>query len=291
MGTVGEVPPLSRSSDMGAPFDAILPEVPPTPIVVSVPHAGTDVGPFASALAPGLDVRCDADLFVDELFFADARLPDDPPRAFVCARLSRFVCDLNRDPDDVSPRAVPAHPAPRNADGRGFVWEVTTTGAPALGRPLALDEWRARRDIHAAYHRVLAEVLARARTRFGYAILIDGHSMPSIGRKGHADPGRPRADIVPGDRLGTSCAPSLSRQVGDHFRACGFSVAFNDPYRGGFVTATHGRPAEGVHAIQIEIRRDLYMDETAFRQVPAGMTRLRATLAELLRTLEGWSPP
>jgi N-formylglutamate deformylase len=269
---------------MLAPFDATLPEDPVTPVVVSVPHAGLEVGSFATALVPGLDVRCDADLFVDELY-------DGAPRgAFVRARASRFVCDLNRDTDDVSPRAVPAHPAPRNADGRGFVWEVTTTGAPALSRPLTMEEWQARRSIHVGYHGALAAALERARAKFGYALLIDGHSMPSVGRQGHADPGKPRADIVPGDRVGTSCAPALSRAVGDHFRAHGFSVAFNDPYRGGFITAHHGRPADGIHAIQIEMRRDLYMTESTFTRLPDRMQALAQVLASLLRALDRFDP-
>ena len=114
---------------------------------------------------------------------------------------------MNRDPDDVSSGAVPEHPAPRNTDGRGFIWAITTTGVPALARPLALDEWRERTAIHAAYHDAITRALARARERYGYAILLDGHSMPSRGRLGHRIPGRARAEVVPGDRDGTSCAP------------------------------------------------------------------------------------
>jgi N-formylglutamate deformylase len=269
---------------MLAPFDATLPEVPETPVVVSVPHAGNEVGGFASALVPGLDVRCDADLFVDQLY-AGA-----PRGAFIRAHLSRFVCDLNRDADDVSPRAVPAHPAPRNADGRGFVWEVTTTGAPALARPLTLEEWQARRAIHASYHGAIDTAMERARARFGFAVLVDGHSMPSVGHQGHTDPGRPRADIVPGDRNGTSCAPALSALVGEHFGEHGLSVAFNEPYRGGFITAHHGRPAESFHAIQIEMRRDLYMNEAAFSPLPDRMKSLSQVLATLLRRLDGFDP-
>jgi N-formylglutamate amidohydrolase len=265
-------------------FEATLPEDPVTAVVLSVPHAGTDVGPFGDVLAPTLDVRCDADLFVDDLY-AGA-----PRGAFVRAVVSRFVCDLNRDPDDVSQRAVPDHPAPRNADGRGFVWEVTTTGAPALARPLSLDEWQARKAIHQGYHGAIAGALARARAKFGYAILVDGHSMPSVGRQEHADPGRPRADVVPGDRMGKSCAPGLSRLVDRHFRSRGLSVAFNDPYRGGYITAHHGRPAEQLHAIQIEMRRDLYMDEAAFTPLPDKVARLRPVLAELLRALDDYDP-
>jgi N-formylglutamate amidohydrolase len=269
---------------MLTPFDATLPEDPVTPVVVSVPHAGNEVGSFAPALVPALDVRCDADLFVDELY------QGLPRGAFVRARVSRFVCDLNRDPDDVSPRAVPGHPAPRNADGRGFVWEITTTGAPALSRPLTMEEWQARRSIHAAYHGAIATALERARARFGFAILVDGHSMPSVGRQGHADPGRPRADIVPGDRDGKSCAPSLTRLVSEHFLALGRTVAANDPYRGGFITAHHGRPTQGIHAIQIEMRRDLYMIEASFSRVPEKMRVLSQELAGLLRALDGFDP-
>jgi N-formylglutamate amidohydrolase len=267
-----------------AAFEAILPDDPATAVVLSVPHAGTDVSGFTDALAPALDVRCDADLFVDQLY-AGA-----PRGAFVRAFASRFVCDLNRDPDDVSPRAVPDHPAPRNADGRGFVWEVTTTGAPALARPLSLDEWRARKAIHVGYHGAITAAMARARDKFGYAILVDGHSMPSVGRQEHADPGRPRADVVPGDRLGKSCAAGLSRRVDELFRARGMSVTFNEPYRGGYITAHHGRPAEQLHAIQIEMRRDLYMDEASFSLLPDKVARLRPVLAELLRALDGYDP-
>ena len=180
---------------------------------------------------------------------------------------------------------MPSHAAPRNTDGRGFIWAVTTTGAPALRRPLTHEEWQARAAIHAAYHGAIAQALERARAQFGFAILVDGHSMPSMGKQGHKDPGRRRADVVPGDRDGTSCAPALSRHVGDYFRAKGFSVAFNDPYKGGFITTHHGQPASGIHAIQIELSRDLYMDETTYAPRPAGFARLQSVLAELLTSL------
>ncbi len=263
-------------------FFSLLPATPPGPVVVSVPHAGIGVDGFGAALTPELDVRCDADLHVDRLYRIGQA---DGPPACLAAHLSRFVCDLNRNPDDVSSGAVPTHPTPRNTDGRGFIWAVTTTGSAALQRPLTHDEWRARAAIHAAYHGALAAALERARARFGFAILVDGHSMPSMGRQGHKDPGHRRADVVPGDRDGTSCAPALSQHVGEHFRARGYSVAFNDPYKGGFITTHHGRPGTGIHAIQIELSRDLYMDEATFAIRPEGFTRLQTTLADLLASL------
>ena len=268
-------------------FTQRAPAPPPTPIVVSVPHAGTATRGFEDALAPELDVRCDADLYVDRLYRVGHA---DGPEVNVVAHLSRFVCDLNRDPDDVSRGAVPEHPDAPNTDGRGFIWAVTTTGAPALARPLSLAEWRARTAIHAAFHDALARALSRARDRFGFAVLVDGHSMPSRGRSGHKDPGRVRADVVPGDREGTSCSPKLSRHVGDHFAAQGYSVAFNDPYKGGFITAHHGRPADKIHAIQIELRRDLYMNEATYEIEEAGFERLSRTIAGLLASLSAFRP-
>jgi N-formylglutamate amidohydrolase len=246
---------------------------------VSVPHAGVGTTGFEAALAPELDVRCDADLFVDRLY----RLGEaDGPEVFVAAKLSRFVCDLNRDPDDVGTGAVPEHPAPRNLDGRGFVWAVTTTGAPALSRPLTMGEWRERTAVHAAYHDCISRALDRARARFGFAILVDGHSMPSRGRSGHTDVGRPRAQVVPGNREGKSCAPALTALVERHFEERGLTVRSNDPYKGGFITAHHGRPAERIHAIQIELRRDLYMNEDRFEPLEPGFSRLQQVLADLL---------
>jgi N-formylglutamate amidohydrolase len=277
----------SQVSSVGAAFTLRAAATPTTPVVLSVPHAGVGTGGFEGALSPALDVRCDADLHVDRLYRVEGSAA---PETFLAARLSRFVCDLNRHPDDVSPEAVPEHQAPRNTDGRGFIWAVTTAGVPALARPLALDEWRARAAVHAAYHDAIAQALRRARDRFGFAVLVDGHSMPSRGRAGHKDPGRVRADVVPGDRDGTSCAPSLSRLVGEHFAARGYSVAFNDPYKGGFITTHHGRPADHIHAIQIELRRDLYMNETTYDLVEPGFTRLSETLAELLEALRSYRP-
>jgi N-formylglutamate deformylase len=255
---------------------------PSSPLVVSVPHAGLGTAGFEGALTPELDVRCDADLFVDRLY----RIGEpQSPEIYVAAKTSRFVCDMNRDPDDVSPGAVPEHPAPRNADGRGFIWAVTTTGAPALSRPLSLHEWGQRTAIHANYHDTLTRALTRARERFGFAILLDGHSMPSRGRLGHKDPGRARAQVVPGDRDGTSCALALTAHVTRHFERAGLTVAANDPYKGGFITAHHGRPSDRIHAIQIELRRDLYMDENAFEITEPAFSSLRSTLDGLVASL------
>ena len=305
-GAAGTIPLVSRTqfADPETSFRRRIQVPPRSPLVLSIPHAGTATTGFEGSLAPSLDVCGDADLFVDRLYEVGAgrgrELDGDGGEvgkhasgsdvSYVAALLSRFVCDMNRHPDDVSRAAVPEHPAPRNADGRGFVWAVTTTGAPTLARPLTVAEWRARQAVHAAYHGAITQALARARAHFGFAVLLDGHSMPSIGRSGHNDPGRARADIVPGDRDGTSCAPELSRLVETHFLSSGYSVEFNNPYKGGFITTDHGRPADGIHAIQVEIRRDLYMDEATFTPRAEGFAALQAALRRLLAEVAQWKP-
>jgi N-formylglutamate deformylase len=114
--------------------------------------------------------------------------------------------------------------------------------------------------------------------------------MPSRGRVGHTDLGRVRADVVPGDREGQSCSPALLALVTRHFMAAGLTVQPNDPYKGGFITTHHGRPAERIHAIQIELRRDLYMDEEKFTVAEPGFDRLRGLIAGLLSELRGFRP-
>ena len=132
------------------------------------------------------------------------------------------------------------------------------------------------------YHEVLAREIERVRSAFGYCILIDGHSMPSMGRSGHSDPGRKRAEIVPGDVDGESCDTTLRWMVEEHFRDAGFSVRSNEPYKGGWITRNYGDPEKGVHAIQIEVRRDIYMNERSFAIRPEGLARLAEACVALV---------
>jgi N-formylglutamate amidohydrolase len=131
----------------------------------------------------------------------------------------------------------------------------------------------------------LEALLAETQSQFGHVLLIDCHSMPSIGGPTEKDAGRRRVDFILGDCFGTSCAPALSAQVADWLRSAGYSVQFNDPYAGGFITRHYGRPATGRHALQIEINRSLYMKEQTveqsddFGRFKADIDRLAAFLA------------
>jgi N-formylglutamate deformylase len=255
-----------------------------TPLLVSVPHAGTLV-PAEDAPLLALEGKAllrDADLFCDRLVAGIARLGV----TCVVQNISRYVLDVNRAPDDVDKDVCPDIERPAKPSARGLVWRQTTDGADVLRRPLTVAELRSRVErIHAPYHAELARLLEERRARFGAAILLDVHSMPSTGRPGHADPGARRADVVPGDVRGSSCAPLISKVVSEHFARLGYAVRPNDPYMGGYITRHHGRPARGTHAIQLELNRDLYMDEDALTFDEKKAARLVPHLEELVGRL------
>jgi N-formylglutamate amidohydrolase len=252
-------------------FQEMAPRGPITPVVVSVPHAGTAY-PAHDALFAHADTQGmlrDADLFVDRLY---AHAPDQGA-ALVCASISRYVLDLNRSPRDVDLKVCPELSQPGRPNPRGLIWRLSTDGKTILPRPLTLEEVEDRiRHIHRPYHEKLRSLLEDRKQKFGFAILLDGHSMPSVGRATHSDPGTRRADIVPGNLEGRSCDARLTNLVVGHFENAGYQVECNAPYKGGFITQSFGRPSDGIHTIQIEINRDLYMDEekTAYDDEKAG---------------------
>ncbi len=251
-----------------------------TPVIVEVPHAGlaipADVRPQI-VVGDGTILR-DSDLYVDRLF---ARAPERGA-TLLASGLSRYVVDLNRAPDDVDRQTVRDHPAPRPTQSRGVVWRSTTEGQPALREPITHVELERRlARYHTPYHAALEAEIQRKRTRFGHAIVVAGHSMPSTGKGGQ---GR-RADIVPGSRGRTSAAAAVIDLVERHFAAAGLSVKHDDPYRGGWSTQRYGQPEHGVHAIQIEINRALYADEATGEPDAAGVARIEALLLSLLDAL------
>jgi N-formylglutamate amidohydrolase len=234
-----------------------------TPVVVEVPHAGLFVDPvsLATLVAPARALGLDADLYVDDLY-ADA--PDEGATLLV-AHVSRYVCDLNRADDDVD--ALTVEGASGRGSPHGLIWRATTENQPAVAGPLPRAELTRRvEEIYRPYHAALGGLLRRKRERFGYSILLCGHSMPSRGRPGHADPGRHRADVVPGSRGRTTAATEVIRVPEELARGRGWSVAHDDPYRGGFSTGTYGRPRERIHALQVELARRLYMDERSLEK-------------------------
>ena len=253
-----------------------------TPLVVEVPHAGLSVDPesLSTLVAPANSLGRDADLYVDQLF-------QDAPAlgaALLVSTLSRYVIDLNRGEGDVDPLAAEggeARPTPH-----GLIWRTTTEGQPALAQPLSRSELERRlASFYRPYHETLAALLDERQQRFGFAILLCAHSMPSRGRAGHRDAGRPRADIVPGSRGRSSAAARVIDTVDRAARDAGFSVAHDDPYRGGFSTGHYGNPGGGVHAVQIEIGRNRYMNERSLSKNPSDFQNMREFCRDLTSRL------
>jgi N-formylglutamate amidohydrolase len=266
-------------------FSVHEPRASRTPVIVEVPHAGlsVDAESMATLIAPAQSLGRDADLFVDDLY-ADA---PDVGATLLVSHVSRYVCDLNRAETEADPLTVEGGAA-RSAP-HGVIWRVTTDNRPALQRPLPFAELERRLvRIYRPYHQTLQALIAQRVSEFGYAILLCGHSMPSRGREGHIDPGRERADVVPGSRGRTTCADSILRLVDRQAAAFRLSVAHDEPYRGGFSTSHYGRPRDHVHAIQIELARRLYMDEQSLTKKPREFKELKTfcrTMTEALGAL------
>lgn len=277
-------------------FEVIEPRGAESPVLVEVPHAGVHVDPesLSWTIAPARSIGRDADLYVDELF------QDAPAEGatLLFSRMSRLVIDLNRSEADCDGDAVEG--GGRVPYPRGLIWRMTTDGEPILAARLPRQEVERRLDrFYRPYHGALGALLARKRERFGFAILLCAHSMPSQGRRGHAEGAIARADIVPGTRGRTTAASAVIDAVDQHARACGFSVRHDDPYKGGFSTAHYGQPHRAVHAVQIEIARRLYMDEQSLAMDGQGFPAVRdfgrtlvarLTSAELLGQLRSSTP-
>ena len=258
------------------------PRTDPTPVVVEVPHAGLELDPeaLATLAAPARALGADADLYVDELY-ADA---PDAGAALVASRVSRYVCDLNRAETDVDPLAVEGGTA--RSSPHGLVWRTTTEGRPALLGAVSSAEYQRRLErYYRPYHRRIAELLEERRARYGFAIILCAHSMPSRGRDGHDDAGVERADIVPGTRGRSTAAAPVIAAVEQLAAASGLRLRHDEPYRGGFTTAHYGRPRDGIHAIQIELARRLYMDERTLAKRPAQFETLRAFCKKVVQEL------
>lgn len=268
---------------MRAPYEVFEPTGPETPVVVEIPHAGLDLpAPFLEPLAaPARALGRDADLYVDALY-ADA--PAEGASVLVC-RTSRYAVDVNRAESDVDAEVV------EGARGdvalhHGLVWRTTSDGETALARKLTRAELDERLDlVWRPYHRALAALVERKRQRFGVAVVVAAHSMPSVERSPRERrDARTRADVVPGTRGRRSAAPELIDAVERHAVSRGWSVRHDDPYAGGFTTQHYGRPADGVHVIQVELARRLYLDEASLRR-SAGFEAVRGWCRELVAHL------
>jgi N-formylglutamate amidohydrolase len=279
----------------GAPIQIDRPARQSMPFVFVSPHSGANYVPeflAASRLDP-TTLRRSEDCFIDEVF-AGAPAHGAP---LLKALFPRAYIDPNREPWELDPQMfedkLPAHvntTSPRVACGLGTIARVVANGEEIYARKLRFAEAKRRvAELYQPFHAALTGLVEQTRAEFGVAVVVDCHSMPSLGAPNERDFGRRRPDIVLGDRFGTACASVVAETADRRLRQLGFSVARNVPYAGGFTTHHYGRPNEGLHALQIEINRDLYMDEERIERRP-GLATLKGSVDRLLAAFASVDP-
>lgn len=273
-------------------FEVLRPIEQTAAFVFSSPHSGRIYPPEFLAMSR-LDpqtLRKSEDWFVDQLFSGVASLG----APLLSARFPRAYLDLNREPYELDPElvdeALPEHAntqSVRVAGGLGTVARIVADGEEIYAGPLSLSEVIARIDqLYFPFHNQLARLIEETAHTFGYAILIDCHSMPSS----LMPPGAGiRPDFIIGDRFGASADPRLSQLVRETLTSFGYDVQMNRPYAGGYITEHHGRPSHGVHAVQIEINRGIYMNEATLQAKP-GFDGLKADLNDVAAALFAKAP-
>ena len=269
--------------ELDPPFEIIEPAEWVGPVLFNSPHSGSIYPPgflAASRLDTGT-LRRSEDSFVDELVIGVVRRGYPLMRA----HFPRCYVDVNREPYELDPRMfdgrLPSFANTRSmrvAGGLGTIARVVGDAQEIYGQRIPVDDAIRRIEtLYKPYHRALRRLFTRIHRDFGVAVLIDCHSMPSMA--GSKDE-RPRADVVLGDRYGTSCVPAVAEAIESTLRAQGYSVSRNKPYAGGFITEHYGNPTAGLHSMQLELNRALYMDERRYERSPS-FARLASDLEAL----------
>jgi N-formylglutamate amidohydrolase len=263
-------------------------------LIFASPHSGRRYPPEFLRMSR-LDrhaLRQSEDCYVDLLFEAAPAFGAPLLRAL----FPRAWVDVNRARDELDPRMF-VDPLPLSADtrsnrvraGLGVIPRIVADGQDIYDRKLKYFEVRRRiAACYDPYHRALSSLIAAARAQFGCAILIDCHSMPSAGGAPFRE-GDQAIDFVLGDRFGSSCAPAVTSLVEQTLSRLGYQVSRNAPYAGGHVATAFGRPADGVHVLQVEINRGIYLDEARFMRT-AGFEALRVNLRRVIEDLARISP-
>lgn len=281
--------PRIASSRAGV-FTLRLAERPPIPVLIAAPHGGRAYPDVIidQMRRPEFSTLRLEDRHVDALA---TRVAEATGAALLVAHAPRAMVDLNRATDDVDWAMVEGEKpegaanslsnrrarsglglVPRRLPGVGELWRA----------PLSAHELERRIDtIHRPYHAALARALEALRDQWGTALLVDLHSMPPLKPRSDAEPA---AEFVIGDRFGASCSPVLSAEVLRYLASESRLVAHNRPYAGGYVLDRHAQPSRGIHAIQIEVCRSLYLDEAMDEMTPraAGLVRLLSGLVRML---------
>jgi len=271
--------------DSSTAFEIVAPPRQLVPILFNSPHSGRRY-PGSFLAASRLDawtIRRSEDTFVDELFLPAV----EQGAPLLRAHFPRAWLDVNREPFELDPRMfageLPPYVnvrSPRVSGGLGTIARVVADSEEIYARPLSVAEGLSRIEgVYHPYHDALGRLIRDTRAQFGCAVLVDCHSMPSTVRSPNM---RGRPDFVLGDRHGESCNAAITGAAEAILTRLGYDVARNRPYAGGYITEHYGRPEHGIHAIQIEVNRALYLNERTLQKT-AGFARVVNDLAALMQ--------
>ncbi|WP_419799301.1 MAG: N-formylglutamate amidohydrolase [Terasakiella sp.] len=281
---------LDETTEDKASFAILYPKKQTTPVVYASPHSGCYYPQdfIESSLLSPTALRRSEDAFIDEIYesctkFGSPLLKAVYPRAYI---------DVNREPyeldpdmfDSVLPSFVNTE-SPRAQAGLGTIAKIVTNGANIYREKLHFPEIDERiKRLYHPYHAALRRLIEETREQFGICLLIDCHSMPSGSPTPNGDFQLVDADIILGDRFGTSCNSWITEHTQGLLEEQGFRVKRNRPYAGGFTTQHYGEPARQIHVLQIELNRALYMDEdhvTPLAQLQDIKRRLQTAIESL----------
>ena len=265
------------------------PSEPRMPLLLDSPHSGFDFPADFGAAVSEFELRDGEDCFVDELWLPAA----ERGVGLLAARVPRTYIDCNRHAGDIDLALVEGGvwpdehmPSGKGRLGKALIWRTLDDGREIYARKLGVEEIRARIErYHRPYHRALLERIDATQARFGASWHIDCHSMNAVsGAQGEGGAGVARADIVLGDRDGTTCDAAFTEFVRAHLAGCGYDVRINDPYKGVELVRAYSDPAARRMSLQLEVNKRLYMDQ-ATRAKTAGFAVLRDHLASLVDAL------
>lgn len=263
------------------------PAIPHSAVVFASPHSGrvypSDM--LSRTILSGPALRSSEDAYVDRLL----DMAPDHGATLITTEVPRAYVDFNRSADELDPAVIEGAPRPglnpRIAAGLGVIARVVSNGRPIYRGKLPLAQARERIERYwTPYHAALGDILERQRLRHGQVLLADVHSMPHDALSGHVQRDGARADVVVGDRWGASARPELTEAVMEVLRAHGLRVARNAPFAGAYIAQRYGHPSRGLHVVQIEIDRALYLDERRVEPLP-GFEAFRQTMAAIVRDI------
>ncbi len=240
------------------------------PLAFDIPRSGSDYPREFQAIAPFNAVRRSVSMYLETLYGS----APDHGAAWLYALFPNVYIDANRHELDVDPKWVdgdwpePLKPSDKSMRGMGLIPWVCGKGDVQLqDKPISAADLRHRLDAYYwPYHNRLTAILEGFRARHGVAYHVSCHSMSSIGGKAVADAGRARSDFDIGTRNGTTCAPEFVEAVRSCLAGLGYDVTVDEHFIGAESVRKHGNPEAGIHSLQIELNRGVYMDEDSYRR-------------------------